>query len=347
VRRRDAWLVAVALAAAGCSDALEQTSSSGQVIAVVNSNHTVSFVAAADLSVRTVDLQAGGAAITAAGRGSTVLVPLGSADSVAVINNAGLCTTGLCVRPVVVLPLARGSGATGVVIQDDSIAWVANPKLNTVTRLNFLSGDTASFHVGVYPQALAFVRGRVFVANGNVVNGAPAGPSWLSSIPCCGGPSVDSIPVSGANARFLTVGDDSLLYVVNSGYPMRGDGKLSVVDPASRTELVVINGLGEAPGAAAFHPSGRVLISSISDGILEVNTLTRSVTRGPGQGLKPGGDGVTGLAIDQGGRVYALDAGACTSPGVVHVLSAPPDYDELRAVAVGVCPSATALAVVP
>src|SRR5438034_9210240 len=169
-------LLGLALAA-GCSDALEQTSSSGQVIAVVNSNHTVSFVAAADLSGRTVDLQAGGAAITAAGRGSTVLVPLGSADSVAVINNAGLCTTGLCVRPVVVLPLARGSGATGVVIQDDSIAWVANPKLNTVTRLNFLSGDTASFHVRVYPQALAFLRGRFFVPNGNVVNGAPAGPS--------------------------------------------------------------------------------------------------------------------------------------------------------------------------
>ena len=336
-------LLGLALAA-GCSDALEQTSSSGQVIAVVNSNHTVSFVAAADLSVRTVDLQAGGAAITAAGRGSTVLVPLGSADSVAVINNAGLCTTGLCVRPVVVFPLARGSGATGVVIQDDSIAWVANPKLNTVTRLNFLSGDTISVHVGVYPQAVAFVRGRLFVANGNVVNGAPAGPSWLSSL---GGFSVDSIPLSGANARFLAVGDDSLLYVVNAGHPTRGDGKLSIVDPASRTELVVINGLGESPGAAAFHPSGRVLISSASEGILEVNTLTRSVTRGPGQGLKPGGDGVTGLAIDQGGRVYALDAGACTSPGVVHVLSAPPDYDELRAVAVGVCPSATALADVP
>src|SRR5207247_1255054 len=122
-----------------------------------------------------------------------------------------------------------------------------------------------------------------------------------------GGFSVDSIPLSGANARFLAVGDDSLLYVVNAGHPTRGDGKLSIVDPASRTELVVINGLGESPGAAAFHPSGRVLISSASEGILEVNTLTRSVTRGPGQGLKPGGDGVTGLAIDQGGRVYALD----------------------------------------
>src|SRR2546426_12625311 len=105
-------LLGLALAA-GCSDALEQTSSSGQVIAVVNSNHTVSFVAAADLSVRTVDLQAGGAAITAAGRGSTVGVPLGSAGSGAGINNAGLCTTGPCVGPVGGFPPAPGAGATG------------------------------------------------------------------------------------------------------------------------------------------------------------------------------------------------------------------------------------------
>src|SRR5437762_13037585 len=118
-------LLGLALAA-GCSDALEQTSSSGQVIAVVNSNHTVSFVAAADLSVRTVDLQAGGAAITAAGRGSTVLVPLGSADSVAVINNAGLCTTRLCVRPGVVLLLLWVFGGTGVVSLDYSCVWAAD-----------------------------------------------------------------------------------------------------------------------------------------------------------------------------------------------------------------------------
>src|SRR3989442_14850448 len=258
-------LLGLALAA-GCSDALEQTSSSGQVIAVVNSHPTVSFVAAADLSVRTVGLQAGGAAITAAGRGSTVLVPLGSADSVAVINNAGLCTTGLCVRPVVVFPLARGSGATGVAIQDDSIAWVANPKLNTVTRLNFFSGATSNFPAGVYPQAVAFVKGRVFVANGNLVNGTPAGPSWLTAFACCGASPADSIPLSGTNARFLAVGDDSLLYVVNAGHATRGDGKLSIVDPVARAELVVINGLGESPGAAAFHPSGRGLIAPPGDG---------------------------------------------------------------------------------
>jgi len=194
---------------------------------------------------------------------------------------------------------------------------------------------------------MALVGGRVFVASGNLVSGAPAGASWLNAFACCGVSTLDSIPLSATNARFLAVGDDSLLYVVAAGRAGHPEGKLSVVDPVAGTELVVINGLGDSPGAAAFHPSGRVLVASASEGILEVNTLTRSVTRGPGQGVKPGGHGVAGLAIDQGGRVYALDAGVCTGPGVVHVLSPPPDYDELRAVTVGVCPSATALAVVP
>src|SRR5438445_12287941 len=68
-------LLGLALAAA-CSDALEQTSSAGQVIAIVNSaDNSVSFVSAKDLSVRTVDLQTpAGQGTTAAGRGKTVVV---------------------------------------------------------------------------------------------------------------------------------------------------------------------------------------------------------------------------------------------------------------------------------
>src|SRR2546422_6345859 len=91
--KRVFWL-GLALTVA-CSDALEQTSSAGQVIGVVNAaDNTVSFVSATGFSVRTVDLGTpGGAATTAAGRGGTVIVPLGPADSVAVIHNAGLCTT--------------------------------------------------------------------------------------------------------------------------------------------------------------------------------------------------------------------------------------------------------------
>src|SRR5438094_3204009 len=141
---RRVCLLGLALTAA-CSDALEQTSSAGQVIGVVNAaDNTVSFVSATDFSVRTVGLATpGGAATTAAGRGGTVIVPLGPADSVAVIHNAGLCTTGLCVRPVVVFALPRGSGATGAAIRDDSIAWVANPNLNTVTRSEEHTSDSS------------------------------------------------------------------------------------------------------------------------------------------------------------------------------------------------------------
>src|SRR5438046_9752282 len=110
-------------------DALERTSAAGQVIGVVNAaDNTVSFVSATDFSVRTVGLETpGGAATTAAGRGGTVIVPLGPADSVAVIHNAGLCTTGLSVRPVVVLALHRGAGSTGAAIRADLITWVENP----------------------------------------------------------------------------------------------------------------------------------------------------------------------------------------------------------------------------
>jgi streptogramin lyase len=119
------------------------------------------------------------------------------------------------------------------------------------------------------------------------------------------------------------------------------------VDPVALREVAVLNGLGESPGAAVYHPSGRLLIASATEGILEVNTLTRAVTRGPGAGFKPGGAGIAALALDPRGRVYAIGAGACATPGTVHVLSAPPNYRPLGTATVGVCPAAAALAGLP
>jgi hypothetical protein len=242
---------------------------------------------------------------------------------------------------VVVVPLAQGSGATGVAIQDDSIAWVANPGINTVTRLNYLTGDTTSRPVGVHPQAVTIVRGRVFVANGNRAGAAPLGPSWLSSFPCCGGAGAeDSIPLTGVDARVLVVGDDSLLYVVEAGHPVQSDGRLSIVDPVGRTELAVVNGLGQSPSAAAFHPSGRVLVGG-DQGILEVSTLTRSVTR---QGVSAAGP-VSALAVDLRGRVYATTT--CEFPSVfpsLSVLSSPPGYRVMTTVTLANCPTAVAVA---
>jgi len=339
-------LLALGLAT-GCSDALEQKSSAGQVIGVVNSgDRTLSLISATDFTVSTRDWQRASATPgTIDAHGNVFLVPLGQANAVGVDRLLGPC--GACVHDYV-LPLAAGSGATGIAIQDDSIAWIANPNLNTVTRLDYLSGDTVSVAVGVHPQAVAVVGTRVFVLNSNVVGGSPAGPSWLTSFECCVVRTPDSIPLTGVNARFAVVGDDSLLYVIASGHIGAADGKLSIVDPQARVEIAVLNGLGESPGAAAFHPAGsRLLVASATEGILEVNTSIRAITRGPGNGVKPAGHGVSGLAIDLRGRVYAVDPGACATPGTVHVLTAPPDYGDIDEVPVGVCPTTAAVAATP
>src|SRR5216117_832578 len=330
--------------ATGCSDALEQKSSAVQVIGVVNANdRTLSVISATDFSVSTHDWQSGTASPrTIDGRGHVFVVPLGAADAVG-ISRFFTCPAGAlaCVRPDYVLPLAPGSGATGAAIQDDSIAWIANPNLNTVTRVNYLrNGDTTSVAVGVYPQAVAIVGTRVFVINSNLVGSTPAGPSWLTSFECCSVRTPDSIPLTGTNARFATVGDDSLLYVIASVHTGATDGKLSIVDPQTRVE------------AAAFHPAGsRLLVASATEGILEVNASIRVITRGPENGVKPGGNGVSGLAIDLRGRLYAVDAATLATPefcavsgGVVHVLTAPPDYHEIHTATVGCGPTTAAVA---
>ena len=350
--RRIVRLLAITLVGTACSDALEQTSSAGQVIGVVNSSdRTLSLISATDFTVSTRSWQNAGAnPTTIDGSGNVFITPLGPADAVGVDLLPGPCggPATLCANPHYVLSLTPGSGATGVAVQDDSIAWIANPNIGRVTRLNYLNADTTSAAVGVYPQAVAIVRTRVFVVNGNLVGGSPAGPSWLTSFDCCGVRTPDSIALTGSDARFVVIGDDSLLYVVTAGHAGQADGKLSVVDPVSRMEVAVLNGLGESPGAAAFHPTGgRLLIASLTEGILEVNTAIRSVTRGPGNGVKPGGHGVSGLAIDLRGRVYAVDPGTCAAAGTVHVLTAPPNYNEIHTIGVGVCPATAAVAATP
>ena len=324
--------------AAGCSDALEQDTTAGQVVAVVNTDPaTLSLVSASTFSATAVDLlNAAGRPATVAGRVSVLAVPLPGVDST-VFLDFGSSGAGRRVQ------LAVGAGAAGVAIADDSTAWVANPTNNRATLINYRTGDTSSIAVGPTPQAVVVTRSTLYVVNANLAGGAPAGPgsiSWRT----LGGKvyAFGTIMLTGADPEFATVGGDSLIYVVSRGTAGAADGRLSIVDPASNQEAVVINGLGELPGPAVFHPSGRLLIASEQEGILEVNTLTRTLVRGVGAGRKPGGRGIAALALDQRGRIYALDRGDCTAPGVVHVLSAPPDYADLETVSVGACPSAAA-----
>ena len=234
-------------------------------------------------------------------------------------------------------------------LENDSIVWVANPDRNTVTRLNVRTGGITTIAVGVAPQAVVVVQDVVYVVNANVVNGVPAGPSWITVLAADGAlpPTSDSTPLTGTNARFVTLGDDGFLYVIESGTAGKGDGKLSIVDTASRREQAVLNGLGDSPGPLVYHPTGRILVASVAEGILEVNTTTRTLVRGPGNGVKPPGVRFAALTLDPTGRIYALDQGNCSAPGTLFVLSAPPGYNVLTEVPVGVCPVAAATVLIP
>ena len=337
---RYAWLVG-ALVATACSDALEKTSPVGQEIAVLNQGgQNLSLINAGDFTVQTLPLLSPVAQLgTVSGQDQVVLVPTGSGDAVQALE------LGAAGRNI---PLASGSGATGAAFQTDTLAWVANPGLNTITQINVVTGDTIkSLAVGPQPVAVAIVAGRVFSINSNAVGDSARGPSSLTAWSLSGTGAPDTIPLTGTNARYALVGDDSLLYVVQRGDSGQANGRMSIVDPARGLEMVVLNGLGELPGPAVYHPSGRILVASASEGVLEVDALQRSVTRGPGNGVKPSGHGIVALALDLRGRVYAVDANGCATPGVTYVLSPPPDYHVIRAVPVGLCPRAATIAEMP
>ncbi len=336
---RRLWIVGFALVT-GCSDALEKSSPAGQAIAVLSSaTGGATLINAGDFSTTVLGATPDSThPVTIAGRGGVVVVPRWSTDALKIFNfsaNPGVA-------------LAGGSGPTGAAFENDTLVWVANTELNRITEVNVRAADTVrSLVVGPRPVAVAVVGGRVFSVNSNARRDSVFGGSSLTVWYTDGSGTPDTIALTGTNARYITVGDDSLLYVVERGAAGSAGGRLSIVDPVSERELIVLNGLGELPGAPVYHPSGRVLIASLANGILEVNGLTRSLTRGPGAGVMPGGQGVSALALDSKGRVYAVIPGACAAVGAVHVLSNPPEYQDLRTVAVGVCPVAATVVFPP
>src|SRR5918996_736024 len=338
---RHLWLAGLALLPA-CSDALDQDTTAGQVVVVVNAGSGDATVVDATRLTTTSFALAPGVPTSLDARFSTLIVALGDSDAVQATSIVG---AGLVTR------LAGGSGATGVAIEDDSIVWVGNPGLHTVTRVNYTSGDTTSVEVGRTPRALAIAGRRLFVLNGNLSAGTPAGPGWLLVLALpweVGGANLrpDSIGLTGTNPTHGLLGDDGLFYVVMAGTAGAGDGRLAIVDPSTGREVAVVNGLGESPGPAAYHPSGRLLIASPTEGILEVSTARRSLVRGPGQGARPEGDGIDALVVDRRGRVYAVARRTCPGPAVLHVLSAPPDYRLIETIPLGSCPTAAVLAAV-
>lgn len=348
---RAALLGLIALTA--CSDALEQATSAGQVVAVTEAQSATMSLVSGDgfavINVISLPFEPSG---MVSSLGSVLIAPL--AGSVAVVDLARSAT--MVTRTV---PLAIGGFGRGSAIQDGNV-WVTYempfpplPDPYAVWRINYSTGDTASIGFAANPKAVALAGGNVFVVTVGVGD-----TSWLTVLDTSltmASPRisvVDSIPLTGLNAGGIALGGDGYLYVVSSGPLTNGgstEGRLAIVDPVARREVAVLNGLGNSLGPPVYHPSGRILIPSVN-GILEVNPATRSVTRGPGTGVRPAGDAPNVLVVDQRGRIYAL-VDHCTAspplPGAVHVLSPPTSYSVLTTIFIGSCPVGAAAAAMP
>lgn len=332
-------LAALALAAGllhGCADTNAPPPDPVELLLVVNRQANSLTIVPVDQSEGPVSVDLGaprGAPRSVAARERIAVVPLGDVDEVAVVD---LLTRSLVHR----VPLPEGSGATGAIMVNDSIAYIGNPGRNSVSQVNVRTRRTSEVLAGVHPQGFALGRGRLFVLNGNLDDtGEPVGASWLTVInPAANAlaPGIDSIPLTGpGNAAFATVAGDGLIYVVNRGRSTSAEGRLSVVDPLERREVASFAGLGPLPGEVATDGRSRVFVSSLAEGLLEFDTDSNAVIRGEGDGIPISTN--AGVAVDSEGRVYAVEAGGCAAGqrGVAHVLDQ--DLEEIRLIPLGRC----------
>ena len=339
-----ASVIALGLAT-GCADTNAPLPEPQEVLLAVNSTANTLSIVPVDAPANAVAVPLGGTTpspVDVAARGAIAIVPLGLDNAAAVVD----LRTATVLRRV---PLPDNSGATGAAVVDDSIAYVGNPGINSVSRINYLTGEGSEVPAGVFPQGLVFTRGKIFVLNGNLVNFAPAGPSWLTVIdPATNAlaDGIDSIPLTGdGNAGFGTVGGDGLLYVMNTGDYTSGEGRLSIVDPVGRTELASFSGFGTGPGNVASDGDAKIYVSSYAEGLMEFDTDSNKVLRGAGNGVAiPLNAAVT---VDSKQRIYAIESGPCAGgqPGVAHVLDT--KLTEVRTIPLGECPVGAAVVQIP
>jgi hypothetical protein len=337
--------LAAALLWTACADTNAPLPEPQEVLLVVNSTANTLSIVPVETPAAVIAVPLGGTTPTPVGvaaRGDVAIVPLGLDNAVAVVD---LRTAAVLRR----IPLPANSGATGAAVVDDSIAYVGNPGLNTVSRVNYRTGATSEVAVGVYPQGLVFTRGQVFVLNGNLVNFAPAGASWLTVVdPVTNAVAagIDSIPLTGeGNAGFGTVGGDGLLYVMNTGSYFSGEGRLSAVDPVGRTEIASFAGFGTGPGNVASDGEAQIYVSSFSEGLMVFDTDSNKVLRGQGNGVPIPLN--SAVAVDSKHRIYAIASGPCSGgqPGVAHVLDQ--KLTEIRTITLGECPSGATVTQIP
>ena len=297
--------VAILVLSTACADTNAPAPEPTEALLAVNSTANTLSIVPVDNPSAAVQVPLGGTTPTPVGVsafGRTALVPLGLDNAVAVVDL-------IDARVTRTIPLPDNSGATGSAIIDDSIAFVANPNLNSVSRVNYQTGVTTEKPVGIYPQGIVYARGRVFVLDGNLDSTfSPAGPSSITVLDPVTSQRLDSIPLTGpGNAGFGVLGGDGLLYIMSTGSFFQGEGRLSIVDPVGLTEMATFTGFGTGPGNVATDGVSKLYISSFAEGLMEFDTEANQVLHGAGNGIDIPGN--SAVAVDSEGRIYAIESG--------------------------------------
>lgn len=332
-------LAVLSLLLGGCGDATGPGDPfAGEVAVVVNSVDLTLTLFPIDSveETRTVGLGPDGTPVGLSVRGDRAVVPMGTVPALVVVDvRAGEVDR--------TLALPEGSGATGSAFWDDALVLVANPGLNTVSRINVETGvSRAEIDVGTNPQEVVVVGERAFVMNAGAFDPdtfEPTDPGTITVVdPDAGAPVITTITLSGRNPGGAAVGPDGLLYVVNSGAFGQGDGSVSVVDPVTLQEVAHHTGFGDFPFSVAFDAAGLLHVASFSYGIAVWDPGTETFVRAPGDAVTPGGvPSVSGVGADGAGRIWALTP-ECSAPGRAHRLA--PDRSVEESATVGICPVA-------
>jgi DNA-binding beta-propeller fold protein YncE len=328
------WIALMLLTGCGTDDALGPGETDHVEVGVVLNSLDISLTVIDPENLeasRTIGLAPDGSPVGFSVRGNVVVVPLGVAPAVVVVD-----LFEEAVRHTVALP--EGSGATGSAFLNDSIVLVANPDLDSLTPVNVRSGLAAQeVPVGRYPQHVVVLAGRVFVLN------AELGPDFLparsGTVTVLDGQTLDvlgTVELSGLNPGDAVPGPDGRLYVINSGNFAAGNGSLSIIDPVSMVEVDHIEGFGDFPFGATLGPDGNLYVTSFSFGIAIWSPVSGGFVRGPQNAVTPEDvPSVPAVSFDAGGRLYSLRPD-CQAPSAALRLD---DSFAVEAVLpVGICP---------
>jgi hypothetical protein len=214
-------------------------------------------------------------------RGGRAIVPLGNAASVAVIDMRAQQIEGYY--------LFSSGNATGSAFVDDVTVLAANQSTDEVGRFTIGQTDNAisqTVPVPPFPNDIIVVSDSLaLIVSSNLDDSfAPIGEGIVTAIDPRTMTIVDALSTGGNNPQFGSLGPDGYLYVVNTG-DWVNPSSLVVIDPATMTQVRLVDGFGAGSGAVHVDANGLVYVSAFFLGTVVWDSGTLSFLRDPSDPL--------------------------------------------------------------